>query len=161
MGGRAQAGGGVASVRHAYERVFVSELTANQKGAIAEEAIATAATELGIVVCRPNTDARYDLIFDCGGRPLKIQCKWASLKDSVVVVSTRGCYFSPGRGYVLSPYAAAEVDAVAAYCKALDRCFLIPVATLAVRASSTSASTTHGTANERRYTTPLNSPLGL
>jgi prevent-host-death family protein len=101
--------------------------TSNQKGAIAEEAIASAATELGIVVCRPNTDARYDLIFDCGGRPLKIQCKWAALDGEVVVVSTRGSWFSPGRGYVVSAYAGAEVDAIAAYCRPLSTCYLLPV----------------------------------
>jgi hypothetical protein len=41
--------------------VFVSvvELTANQKGAIAEASIAAEATKLGLVVLRPNLDVRY------------------------------------------------------------------------------------------------------
>jgi prevent-host-death family protein len=109
--------------------VFVSrgDLTTNQKGAVAEEAIAAQATRLGIVVCRPNTDARYDLVFDVGARLLRVQCKWAVLKDAVVVVSSRACYFSPGRGYVRSAYGPGEVDAVAAYCEPLQRCFLIPI----------------------------------
>ena len=51
------------------------ELTTNQKGAIAEEAIAAEAVKLGITVCRPNLDARYDLIFDLGSRLLRVQCK--------------------------------------------------------------------------------------
>jgi hypothetical protein len=140
--------------------VFVSSpLTSNQKGAIAEEAIALAATELGIVVCRPNTDARYDLILDCGHRLLRVQCKWAQQRGDVVAVVTGGCWFSPGRGYVRTSYAPTEVDAVAAYCQALDRCFLIPVAAVGGRCI-------YGlrkleTASERRYTTRLSSPLGL
>jgi prevent-host-death family protein len=104
----------------------MGELSTNQKGAIAEEAITLAATTLGVVVSRPNTDARYDLILDAGGRPLKVQCKWASLRGSVIGVNTRGSWFSPGRGYVHSHYAGAEIDAIAAYCHALSSCYLIP-----------------------------------
>jgi prevent-host-death family protein len=112
--------------------VFVSvELTTNQKGAIAEEAIATEATRLGIVVCRPNTDARYDLVFDLGPRLLRVQCKWASLQDDVIRVSVRGSWFSPGRGYVRSAYSGTEVDAVAAYCQARRECYLLPIDVIA------------------------------
>jgi hypothetical protein len=51
-------------------------LTTDQKGAIAEQAIALAAMELGIGVFRPLAPERYDLIFDLDGRLLRIQCKW-------------------------------------------------------------------------------------
>ncbi len=68
---------------------------------------------------------RYDLIFEIGGRLLKIQCKWAPLRADVVVVnlvSTR--YTSAGRA-IRTSYTSAEVDAVAAYCEELDECYLI------------------------------------
>jgi PD-(D/E)XK nuclease superfamily protein len=42
-------------------------LTTDQKGAIAELAIAHAASELGVGVFKPPTDGeRYDLIFEAG-----------------------------------------------------------------------------------------------
>jgi hypothetical protein len=102
-------------------------LTTNQKGAIAEAAIAAEATKLGVVVSRPDADARYDLIFDLGSRLLRIQCKWAVRKDSVVSIPVRGNWFSPGRGYVRSSYGADEIDAIAAYCMDLNRSYLLPV----------------------------------
>jgi hypothetical protein len=47
-------------------------LTTDQKGAIAETAIALAAIKLGIGVSRPLGDERYDLIFDVGERLLPV-----------------------------------------------------------------------------------------
>jgi hypothetical protein len=52
------------------------ELSTDQKGAIAESAIAHAAIKLGIGVYRPLSDGeRYDLIFDLGERLERVQCK--------------------------------------------------------------------------------------
>jgi hypothetical protein len=49
-------------------------LTTDQKGAIAELAIAKAATELGIDVYRPFADGgRYDVIFDLLDRLVRVQ----------------------------------------------------------------------------------------
>jgi hypothetical protein len=53
-------------------------LTTNQKGAVAETAIALAALELGIGVYRPLADERYDLILDLRPKLLRVQCKWAA-----------------------------------------------------------------------------------
>ena len=109
--------------------MFVSTdgLSTNQKGAIAEEAIATEATRLGIIVCRPNTDARYDLVFDLSTRLLRVQCKWAARRGEVVLVRGRGSYHSPRKGYVRSDYCADEIDAIAAYCEELQTTYLVPV----------------------------------
>jgi PD-(D/E)XK endonuclease len=57
-------------------------LTSDQKGAIAEAAIARAAIELGIGVARPLADQRYDLIFDLRPRLLRVQCKSRSAHAS-------------------------------------------------------------------------------
>jgi prevent-host-death family protein len=112
------------------EHVFVpanQELTGNQKGAIAEAAIAAEATKLGIVVSRPNVDARYDLIFDTGNRLLRVQCKWAPRRGDVILIRTRGSWYSPGRGYVRSDYESTEIDAVAAFCSDTEDVYLLPI----------------------------------
>jgi len=48
-------------------------LTTDQKGAVAELAIAHAAAELGLGVFKPLTDGeRYDLIFETGSTLLRV-----------------------------------------------------------------------------------------
>ena len=69
---------------------------------------------------------RYDLVFDLDHRLVRVQCKWASRKGSVIAVRVGGSYLSP-RGYVRSTYALDEVDAVAIYCGDLDECYLLPI----------------------------------
>ena len=102
-------------------------MTPNEKGAIAEIAIAAAATKLGVRVLRPLADGgRYDLVFDLAGRLLKVQCKWAPRKGAVIVVHTRSSRLTP-RGYVRTTYSAEEIDLLAAYCPDNDRCYLLPI----------------------------------
>ena len=102
-------------------------MTTDQKGAIAEAAIALAAAKLHVDVYRPIAEGgRCDLILGLGYDLLRIQCKWASLVDDVVIV--RCSTFRRTRdGYRTTTYTADEVDAIAAYCGQLDRCFLIPI----------------------------------
>ena len=96
----------------------------NAKGAIAELKIATAATCLGVPVLRPMTErGRYDEI---GGRLLRVQCKWANVRGEALVVHLRSSYLTKTRE-VRSVYSAGEIDAVAAYCEELERCYLLPV----------------------------------
>jgi prevent-host-death family protein len=106
--------------------VFV--LTTNQKGAIAEMKIATAAVELGVPVLRPMQEhGRYDMAFEIGARLLRVQCKWARLSDDRGTISVRlQTQRRSATGFVRRPYLADEIDAVAAYCEALDRCYLLP-----------------------------------
>ena len=102
-------------------------MTTDQKGAIAEAAIALAAMKLGIDVYRPlGEGGRYDLILDVGSRLLRVQCKWAASLKQVLVVR---CYtFRRTRtGWKKTTYSADEVDVIAAYSMDLDRCFLIPI----------------------------------
>src|SRR5688572_13428244 len=100
-------------------------LTSDQKGTIAELAIAHAATELGVSVSKPLGDQRYDLIFDLGDRLLRVQCKWACRYRDVVVVR---CYRARrnGSGLVRRVYQRHEVDAFAAYCADLGQCYFLP-----------------------------------
>ena len=63
-------------------------MTTDQKGAIAELAIQLAAMKLGIDVYRPVAEGgRYDMILDHETGLIRVQCKWASRRDEVLVVS--------------------------------------------------------------------------
>ncbi len=80
-------------------------LTTNQKGAIAEMKIATAAIELGLAVLRPMQEhGRYDLAFDVAGRILRVQCKWGALEGegTVVKAALQTSSLTPG-GYLRTP----------------------------------------------------------
>jgi PD-(D/E)XK nuclease superfamily protein len=54
-----------------------------QRGAVAEAAIAFEAMKLQVGVFRPQTESRYDLIFDTGTRLLHVQCKSAARQGDV------------------------------------------------------------------------------
>jgi prevent-host-death family protein len=102
-------------------------MNSNQKGAIAEAAVAFHAIRAGIVVLEPVAEhCRYDLAFDLAGRILRVQCKWAPRKGEVVYVHLAG-YRSTSRGQVRSTYGRDEIDAVGVYCADLDQVFVVPV----------------------------------
>ena len=97
------------------------------KGAIAETAIALEAIKLGIFVLRPVIEGRrYDLLFDVDHRLYRVQCKWARRAGAVVIVNLTSCRHTP-HGYVRTTYDRSEIDAVAAYCEELKRCFWLPI----------------------------------
>jgi hypothetical protein len=102
-------------------------MTTDQKGAIAETAIALEAIKLGIEVYRPIAEGgRFDMILVVNGRLVRVQCKWATRYGEVVVVR---CYSNrrARTGLVRRLYTADEIDAFAAYCLELDRCFFMPI----------------------------------
>jgi hypothetical protein len=103
-------------------------VTTDQKGAIAELAVQLAATKLGIDVYKPVAEGgRYDMIFDLDPKLWRVQCKWASRYGEVIVVR---CYSNrrAREGLRRRLYTADEIDAFAAYCLELDRCFFVPIA---------------------------------
>jgi prevent-host-death family protein len=98
----------------------------NQRGDIAEAAIAYAAMRLGVEVFRPAADhSRCDLVFGISSRLYRVQCKSASRKGEVLIVRLVSCRHTPS-GYVRNTYTADEVDLVAAHCHELERTFLLP-----------------------------------
>jgi hypothetical protein len=101
-------------------------LTTDQKGAVAELAIATAAAELGVGVWSAYTVERYDLIFDLRPKLLRVQCKWASRYGDVIVVR---CYRNRRNreGLLRQFYSADDIDAYAAYCSDVDKCYLLSI----------------------------------
>ena len=103
-------------------------LTTNQKGATAETAIAHAAVKLGIEVYRPVAEGgRFDLIFAFADATLaRVQCKWAPLvKGTVAIRSYSARRAREGMRY--RSYTSDEIDAIAAYCPANERCYYVPV----------------------------------
>jgi PD-(D/E)XK endonuclease len=108
-------------------------MTPDERGTIAETAIIHAATKLRIPVLKPVNDGmRYDLAFEVSGRFVRVQCKWAARHDDVVVVRCYSCRRGPS-GQIKKAYTPAEVDALAAYCLDLDRCFFLPMSVIGGR----------------------------
>ena len=104
----------------------MSDVTTDQKGAIAEQAIALAALRLGVEVYRPVAEGgRFDMIL-VTDQLLRVQCKWACRRGAVVTISCQSARRT-ANGFSRRPYTSDEVDAIAAYCLELDRCFLIPI----------------------------------
>jgi prevent-host-death family protein len=98
----------------------------NHKGNVAEAEIAAAAIKLGVPVMKPLVEhTRYDLIFEIGNRLIRVQCKWAPLRGDVVSVSLQSSRYTSNGRQIRTSYTSVEVDAVAAYCEALDECYLI------------------------------------
>jgi PD-(D/E)XK nuclease superfamily protein len=101
-------------------------LTTDQKGNVAELAIARDALTLGIDVYRPlGEGGRCDLIFEIDERLSRVQCKWAPRQRDVIVVR---CYSTRRNraGLVRRACTDAEIDAFAAYCPDTERCYFLP-----------------------------------
>jgi hypothetical protein len=81
--------------------------------------------ELGIGVFKPMAPGRYDLIFEVGEQLQRVQCKWAPRHGDVIIVR---CYSNrrSAEGSVRRIYDRSEIDAFAAYCADLRRCYFLP-----------------------------------
>ncbi len=99
-------------------------LTSDQKGAVAETAVAHAAARVGIGVLKPIAPVRYDLAFDLGNRFVRVQCKWASRRADVVTVY---CYSSrrDAAGLRRKTYSVDDTDLIIGYCAELERCYVV------------------------------------
>jgi prevent-host-death family protein len=108
----------------------------NHKGNAAELAIAAEAARLGLTVLLPMTEhERFDLVLGIAGRLLRVQCKWASRRGEIIKVRFDSSYHSPTRGYVRATYGTGEVDAVAAYCHEVGKCYLLSIQEFAGRSA--------------------------
>jgi hypothetical protein len=101
-------------------------LTTDQKGAIAETAIALAALKLGIAVSKPLVERPYDLVFELEQGLVRVQCKWAVRHGDVVIVRCYGARRSAD-GLLRRLYSPDEIDAFAAYCAELSRCYFFRI----------------------------------
>jgi hypothetical protein len=80
----------------------------------------------------PYTVERYDLIFDLRHRLVRVQCKWAGRRDNVISVP---CYRNRRNrdGLLRQYYSAEDIDAYAAYCADVDKCYFLPIDNFANR----------------------------
>ena len=100
----------------------------NVKGNVAELEIALAAARAGVPVYKPvGEHGRADLVFEIGDRLYRVQCKWGRVirDDTVISINLASSRWTPG-GQVTTKYVSGEVDLVAVYCGAVDRCYLLP-----------------------------------
>jgi hypothetical protein len=100
-------------------------LGTDARGAIAESAVVHAAARRGFRVFRPITsDGRYDLVFDLGGRLLRVQCKSARQRDGVLLVQ---CHTArrTGDGFRKRAYGADEIDVIVAFDHDSGRCYVL------------------------------------
>jgi hypothetical protein len=104
------------------------EWTPNQKGAIAEAAVALGATRAGIPVFKPIfEDRRYDFVFEAPTGLLRVQVKWARERRGAVLVIARTSRIVTGGRFERTTYSTDEVDAVAVYCPDTECCYFIPI----------------------------------
>ena len=81
----------------------------------------------GVGVFKALSDGeRYDLIFDLRPGLLRVQCKWAVLRENVVSIRCYSCRRTKD-GQVQMPYTSSEIDAYAAYCPDESRSYLVPL----------------------------------
>jgi hypothetical protein len=104
---------------------LLSVLTTDQKGVLAEQAVAFEALRLGLGVFVPLGDERYDLVLDLRPKLLRVQCKWALRRGDVVQIRTRRCRRG-AEGSIHRRYKPGEIDVIAAYCDELRACYLLP-----------------------------------
>jgi hypothetical protein len=101
------------------------ELSPDQRGSLAELAIAHHAGAHGVGVLWPLTSGlRYDLVLDVAGALFRVQCKTAVRKAEIVVINCRSCRRTAD-GYDRRAYSSDDVDLIAGYCAELDRSYLL------------------------------------
>lgn len=108
-------------------------LTTDQKGAIAETAIAHAATVLGIEVYRPIAEGgRFDMVFLLGEELVRVQCKWARRIGDVIIIRCYSCRRAR-EGMRKRLYTPHEIDAFAAFSPDTGKCYYLPLDQIGTR----------------------------
>lgn len=76
--------------------------------------------QIALPVCEGG---RYDMMAEIEGRFFSVQCKTARIGHGVALFMTS----SPQRGQTAWRSYKGEVDLIAAYCKDMDKCYLVEV----------------------------------
>lgn len=99
--------------------------TTHQKGEIAQLKIQIRAAEKGVLVSRPTTEARYDIVLDIDGKLIRAQIKYSDHKPSKSAGS-KGCIEvrlsreTRGNGKQRT-YSKDEVDVILVYLPRVDK----------------------------------------
>lgn len=96
------------------------EQSTNMKGEIAELKVQLRATEKGIVVSRPTTEARYDLVID-DGQLKRVQVKYSDHGHSCCRGALRVIRKSQSKSAKTRTYTDNEVDVLAVYSPKLEK----------------------------------------
>jgi hypothetical protein len=93
-----------------------------QKSEVACLKVQTRAIERGMVISKPTTDARYDLVLDDGSKLNRVQVKFGGGKSShsegVATVALRTYV---GNKYKFKTYREGEVDLLLVYLPQIDK----------------------------------------
>lgn len=97
-----------------------------QKGELAKLKVELRANDKGVVVSRPTTEARYDLILDFGGTLKRAQVKYAgrALSHAIGSVSADLRSRNGVRKRATRSYSADEIDLLFVYVPQLDEVLL-------------------------------------
>ena len=100
----------------------MTKLSTNLKGEIAELHVQLRATEKGIVVSRPTTAARYDLIIDDGTTIRRVQVKYSDHGQKQSSGSIRVMLEKKSQSNIAKSrrYYESEIDALMVYVPQLD-----------------------------------------
>ena len=98
-----------------YGKMFVTY----RKGEIAQLKVQQRAAELGVLVSKPTTEARYDLVLDFGSRIERAQVKYAGALENHGSVGLDLRKQTRNHGPVRA-YSALEIDAVYVYVAPVD-----------------------------------------
>jgi len=95
-------------------------MNSDSKGRYAELRVELRAAELGFIVSRPQTQARYDLILDDGEQLYRVQVKYAATKSTHASGSFPVFLQKKKGNEPYRRYKKSEVDLVIAYLPAVD-----------------------------------------
>lgn len=98
-----------------------------QKGDLAELCAAAKLKEFGYTILLPFTENKsYDLVAESDSDFLRVQVKYASLKDGRVKVSCYGPNSSKS-GNNKTFYTKEDIDGILAYCRDIGQFFWVPI----------------------------------
>lgn len=96
-----------------------------RKGDTAEAYVLAGLVSTGLTVLKPWGDnARYDLVVDCHGRFIRIQCKTGRLRNGCVVFRTYGVGRDRSK---VTHYTPEDIDYYGVWCLETQATYLLPV----------------------------------
>jgi len=96
------------------------------KGDLAVLKVQADLCEQGLIVCTPQTEhALFDIVAYCGSRFWKVQVKFCSAPDGVLIGTCQRTW-ADKHGNHIQKYADGDFDVLALYCPETDECYYIP-----------------------------------
>jgi PD-(D/E)XK endonuclease len=107
------------------------DLTRKGKGDLAELKVACDLVQRGYRVAIPyGEDSDFDLILSRGGSLERVQVKYSSSRDGVLLVKCRSHSLTNGKVRRVKHYTSRVIDWLAIWDSTTDRCFYVPASEL-------------------------------